>query len=83
MAFQFGALNKGFAAFGTDVNTRTVRMKVLPHGRVISEHFRTPFMGTRYSSRYLLAAIPFRLDPVRDNANKIFFYDYISSELSM
>ena len=83
MAFQFRALNKGFSALGTDVNPGPVGMKVLPHGRVIAEHFRTPFVGTRYSSRYLLAAIPFRLDPVRDNANKIFFYDYISSELSM
>ena len=76
MPFQFGALNKGFAAFGTDVNTRTVRMKVLPHGRVISEHFRTPFVGARDGSRYLLAAIPFRLDPVTINANELI--DFVS-----
>ena len=63
MAFQFRALNKGFSALGTDVNPGPVGMKVLPHGRVIAEHFRTPFVGTGNRSGYLFAAIPFRLDP--------------------
>ena len=70
MPFQFGALNKGFSALRADVNPGPVGVKVLPHGRVIAEHFRTPFVGARDGSRYLLAAIPFRLDPVRDNANR-------------
>ena len=69
MAFQFRALNKGFSALGTDVNPGPVGMKVLPHGRVIAEHFRTPFVGTGNRSGYLFAAIPFRLDP--ENEKKI------------
>ena len=69
MTFQFRALNKGFSALGTDVNPGPVGMKVLPHGRVIAEHFRTPFVGTGNRSGYLFAAIPFRLDP--ENTKKL------------
>ena len=71
MTFQFRALNKGFSALGTDVNPGPVGMKVLPHGRVIAEHFRTPFVGTGNRSGYLFAAIPFRLDP-ENTINKNF-----------
>ena len=63
MSFQFRALNKGFATLGADVNPRPVGVKVFPHGRVVAEHFRAPFVWTGDRSRYLLAAIPFRLDP--------------------
>ena len=35
---QFGALHERLAALGAHVHTWTVRVQVLPHGRVVAEH---------------------------------------------
>lgn len=48
MPLEFAALDEGLAAFGTDVDTRSVGMQMLPHGRVVAEHLGAALVRTRY-----------------------------------
>lgn len=48
MPLEFAALDEGLAAFGADVDTRSVGMQVLPHGRVVPEHLGAALVRTRY-----------------------------------
>lgn len=48
MPLEFAALDEGLAAFGADVDTRSVGMQVLPHGRVVAEHLGAALVRTRY-----------------------------------
>lgn len=39
MSLEFGTFDKRFSTFGAHVDTRSVCMQMLPHCRVVSEHF--------------------------------------------
>lgn len=47
VTFQFARLHKRLAALGAHVDTWTVGVQVLPHGRVVPEHFVATFVRTR------------------------------------
>ena len=47
MPLQLRALHKGLAALGAHVDARTVCVKVLPHGCVVSEHLSAALSQTR------------------------------------
>ena len=58
MPLELRTLYEGFSALGADVDPRAVRVQVLPHGRVVPEHFRAALVRTRYSPRHLVARLP-------------------------
>ena len=60
MPFKLGALDEGLAALGTDVNSGPVGVQVFPHGRVVAEHLRAPFVRAGDRARDLVARLPFR-----------------------
>ena len=65
MPFKLGALNKGFATLGTDVNPRSVGMQMFSHGRIIAKHFSAPFVRTGNGSGNFFTTISLRLDPCK------------------
>lgn len=59
---QLGALDKGFAALGADVDSWSVGVKVLPHCRIVPEHFGAAFVRTRNRARHLFTGLSLGLD---------------------
>ena len=60
---EFTGLYKCLATLRTHVNPRPVRVKVLPHGRVVAKHLGAAFVGTRDSSGDLVKPLLLRLYP--------------------
>lgn len=62
MALELGRLDKGLAALGTYVHPWTVRVLVLPHRRIVAEHFGATLVRTGNSpDRILVPSLLLRL----------------------
>jgi len=62
---EFTGLYKCLPALRTHVNPRPVRVKVLPHGRVVAEHLGAALVGAGDSSGDLVKPLLLRLYSVK------------------
>ena len=65
VALQLRGLDEGLAALGAHVDARAVRVEVLAHRGVVSEHLGAALVRARDRAGDLVAGAALRLDPGR------------------